>query len=174
MIRDNRLHHSFPSCKQGHWILAVCWGCGLFSGFCLSFSAADLPVSVMHGLFYPSVSIVPLLHTILFPFLLSAFAVTFSIRALIPVLCFGKAFLFSYTLLWFHRAFGATGWLIGAVFLFSNWASVPVLYWYWHCALALRPFRKWRCSGVALALLVGIAYVDYRIISPIGARLIDF
>lgn len=162
------------SCKQRQIILALCWSFGLLFGFLLSHTQTELDVSWMHGFLYSTVSIVSLLRVVLLPFLLSAFAVLLSAPALILPVSFCKAFLHGYAVYSLSRTFGVVGWVVSGVFLFSNWASVPVCYWYWHRALTQPPARMWCRFSLTLLLLLGIAFADHFIISSFRAGLIDY
>lgn len=161
-------------CKQRQVLLAVCWVSGILCGTFLSTSAADISPALMRGLYDPAVSIVSVLYVIYLPFLLSAFAVLLSAPAMILPVCFGKAFLCAYSFCCVFRTFGAMGWIISGIFLFPDWAALPVLCWYWRSVL-LRDGRRGVFSFCMTAgILAGIVWLDLRIISPFGAGLIDF
>lgn len=162
------------TCKHRRVLLAVCWISGLLCGAFLSISAADIYLPLMRGLYKNAVSIVSVLRIVFLPFLLSAFAVLLSAPVMILPVCFGKTFLCAYSFFYVFRTFGTVGWIITGVFLFPDWAALPVLYWYWRSV-----FLRERHNGavsfcVAAAFLAGIVWLDLRIISPVGAGLIDF
>lgn len=162
------------SCKHRQVLLAVCWILGILCGTFLSISAADLPLALMRGMYDPAVSIVSVLYVVYLPFLLSAFAVLLSAPAMILPVCFGKAFLCAYSFCCVFRTFGAIGWIISGIFLFPDWAALPVLYWYWRSVLVRNGRRGLSSFCMAAGILAGIAWLDLRIISPFGAGLIDF
>lgn len=162
------------SCKHCQVLLAVCWILGILCGTFLSISAADLSPVLMRGIYVSAVSIVSVLYVVYLPFLLSAFAVLLSAPAMILPVCFGKAFLCAYSFCCVFRTFGAIGWIISGVFLFPDWAALPVLYWYWRSVLARGGCRGISAFCIAAGILAGIAWLDLRIISPFGAGLIDF
>ena len=120
------------------------------------------------------VSIVCLLPVMLLPIFLSAFAVSSSKTVLMLLICFSKAFLFSFVSLGISQTYGSAGWLIRSMLLFSDCLTTPMLYWFWLRHLPEnRPYVGWETFGMsALGILIGS--VDYRIISPFLASLIEF
>lgn len=119
-----------------------------------------------------TVSIVSLLYVTTLPFLISAAAVYFSPFALFTA-CFGKAFLFAFTAVAISGAYIYDGWLVARLILFSDLVLLPGLYFLW---LRLLPVQG-RMSGLGLAAMIAFAVlvssVDYQIISPCLAVLIN-
>lgn len=160
--------------KHRRALLAVFWISGSFCGILLPFFAADISISLMRGIYDHAVSIVSVLYVVYLPFLLSALAVLLSAPAMILPVCFGKAFLCAYSLCCVFRAFGAGGWIISGIFLFPDWAALPVLYWYWRSVLLRDGCKRISSFCMAAGILAGIVWLDLRIIAPFGAGLIDF
>lgn len=133
-------------------------------------SAGSSLASLMRSTPQDAVSIAGLLCLTFFPFLISAFAVSLSRSALFLV-CFGKAFLFAFAALGVSQAFGCAGWLLLRLILFSDCMLLPLLYFLWLRLLAGNSCGWENACIWALALL--IVSIDYRIISPILASLIE-
>lgn len=166
------LPHSFR--KGWRFFLALFWFAGLLCGIFAYLSAEDSILSLMRMTPSGSVSIVGLLCVTVLPFLLSAFAVSISMPALILLLCFCKAFLFAFVSLGVLQVFGTAGWLFRWLFLFGDCAVIPVLYCFWlQHPVVLRQAFHWKTALLPTAgLIIGI--VDYRIISLLLAGLIEF
>ena len=160
--------------KGYRFVLAFFWIVGLLCGITVYISAEDSLFPVMRSISFHAVSIVSLLCVNLFPFLLSAFAVSSSKTVLMLLICFSKAFLFSFVSLGISQTYGSAGWLIRSMLLFSDCLTTPMLYWFWLRHLPEnRPYVGWETFGMsALGILIGS--VDYRIISPFLASLIEF
>lgn len=128
---------------------------------------------MMRGAASGSVSIAGLLGITTLPFLISAFAVSFSMAWLIFPVCFCKAFAFSFVSLGVLQAFGSAGWLVRLLLLFSDCAGMPLLYGFWLRHLpGGRPVGVWE-TAFLLAACVLLGSVDYRIISPFLAGLLS-
>ncbi len=153
-------------------ILAFIWLLGLILGMILAFSEKDSFYSLMHGVIYHSVSIVWLICTSILPFLLSTIVVYLSSPALLLFVCFCKAFLLGFTAAAIMLSFGSAGWLIKYFLLFSDFASVPVLYLFWMYTLTRNrlPQASVLLGAGAYFLLVGGIHVC--VISPYFASLI--
>lgn len=169
------LHYHLPDLwRKGAWFfLAFSWLSGLICGICAFSCAGNSAFSVMRGAFSGSVSIVGLLGVTVLPFLFSAFAVFISKPGLLLVASFGKAFLASYVSLAVMLAFGSAGWLIRWLLCFSSCAAAPLLYWYWLRYISGE--RKFSGFEVFLliSLLIFIGSLDYCVILPFLAGLIN-
>lgn len=89
-------------------------------------------------------------------------------------LCFIKGFLFSFVSAGIFRQFGSAGWLFRYLLLFSDCITLPLLYLFWIRNLSyFKPVRG--CEAIFIATFVFLVWsVDYRVISPVLACLIDF
>ena len=157
------------------WILAFCWISGLFCGMTVYCLETETFASLMRSCIYEAVSISGLLYVNVFPFLLSVFAVFLAAPAMLVPVCFGKAFLTGLVSLGIMDLFDSAGWLCRGLFLFSNCAVLPVLYLYWIRSVqdrTPRPSGTGRAFLAAVAVL-GICSLDFCIISPFWASLID-
>lgn len=159
--------------KGCRFFLACFWLSGALCGILASLSAGRTLVSLMRGTLFVPVSIVGMLCATALPFLLSAFAVFLSRPVLLLTICFGKAFLFAFVSMGIFQAFGSAGWLLRWFLLFSDYASVPLLYWFWLRHISgERPLDGWETALLcSLALLIGS--VNFSVISPFLAGLID-
>lgn len=152
-------------------ILALSYFAGLLFGVFVFRFAGDRLDSLMRGALTGAVSIVGLLGVTVVPFLFSAFAVSLSKPALLFPVSFINAFLFCFVSLRMMRCAGSAGWLIRWLLCFSGSVFAPVLYLYWQRHLT-RPFSGLEAAGMlSLCLLIGS--IDYRLISPFWARLIN-
>ncbi len=159
--------------KVCRFLLACMWLSGLLCGTLVYLSAEDSLISQMRSCVYAPVSIIGLLCGILLPFLFSAFAVYFSMPVLLFPICFGKAFLFSYISAGILFAFGSAGWLIRYLVLFGDCVSTPVLYWFWLRNLPGSHTRHTGESVFIVSLLILAGSIQYSVISPFLARLIE-
>ena len=149
-------------------ILAICWINGIVFGvFCYSSSPTEV-TSLMHRTLSCSVSIVGLLNAALIPFLLSALFMTLSIPFMLFVLCFLKAFLFSFVSMGVLAYAGSGGWLLRYLFLFSDCVTLPVLFGYWF-GFVSAPIksRLVLTTCVVLLALAVVTILDYHVIAPI-------
>ena len=158
------------------WILAFFWISGLFAGisaYCreTSFSSYWIKTIVSE-----SASPVSLLCMNLFLFLFSAFAIIFSVPAMLLPLVGLKACLWGFVSIGILHSFGCAGWFLRWTILFSSCCVIPVLYLFW-----LRSLHEQKGPSSVLLravfcgfICLGICYVDYGIISPYLACLIDF
>lgn len=161
---------------RGHGIrycafLSLFWICGLISGVLTILLAGHPLFALMRGTDFFSVSIVGLLGSTSLPFLFSVFAVYIHKHWLLFPICFLKGLFFSFVSLLIWGSFDSAGWLVWRLLMFSDWASLPVLFLYW-----LRHISgKRSCSGYEVMLIASvyvlIASVDYCYISPFCAML---
>lgn len=159
-------------CKKSMIQLACAYLFGLISGVLISMSASDALCSAMRAAVYGRVSIPGLLSAILLPFLFSALAVYISSSWLLIPIAFGKAFLFAFLGTGILGAFGSAGWLVRLLLMFSDIASMPLLWWYWRKSLCGSGHFT-RNAVVAAGFVLLIGSVDYCVISPFLANLIE-
>ena len=147
-------------------LLALSWILGMILGSLGAiYGESTLVVLVRQGvcseLSFTGISVVTML-----PFLLSAFAVTFSEPWLLLLISTLKAFSFSFCAWGVCLTFGQSGWLVLILFLFSDIALIPLLYFYWlrHIKGTIPPSFWELPLFLAIALLIGS--IDYRFVSP--------
>lgn len=154
----------FGSCRASAWALAFFFLAGLISGAIASFRCGPEYISLMRVIPCGSVSIVRLYLLLLVPFLLSYASWVLDSVLLFPI-CFCRAFLFSFVHTGFCASYGPSGWLIRWLVLFSDCASLPLLYLFWCRRLKGRE-EKHAMDFFLLALLLLIGMVDYCMILP--------
>lgn len=158
--------------KGFRFYLAFSWMAGLICGSAVAASAETPLFSLMRGALYAPVSIVGVLCVSVLPILFSAYAVFLSNFALLLPICFTKAFLFSFVSLGISWAFASAGWLMKILLLYSDWTSLPILYWFW--LRSLSPYRSvglWE-TILAFTLMGLLGSIHFSIISPFLVRLI--
>lgn len=153
--------------------LAFSWIAGMVCGSFFYLWAGESIFILMRSVVYSPVSIVGVLCVSLLPILISAYAVFLSNLSLLLSICFAKAFLFSFVSLGILWAFASAGWLMRILLLFSEWTSLPILYWYWlRCLNPDHRVNLWETAWVcSLMLLMGS--IHFRVISPFLVRLIE-
>ena len=154
--------------------LASCWILGLVCGISDFFTAGSSLTSLMRSISSGAVSIVSVLCAVLLPFLLTIFLVSFRRPSLIFSVCFCKAFLFSFLSAGILVQYGTAGWLFRCLLLFCDIITVPVLYFFWLRNVSrIDPLFGWIVL-LMLAIAILAAGLNYRIILPALACLIEF
>lgn len=153
--------------------LAFSWCAGLLSGVFLASSAGSTSFPMMRAAVESRVSIVSLLVAGFLPFLFSAFAVSISQPMLLLPICFFKAFTFAFCAALVTAAFGSAGTLLRLLLLFSDSCTLPVLCWF--CLRHIRGDELPVVKDLAISTvcIMGIAIVDYWLISPFWVKIIE-
>lgn len=159
--------------KAGIILLAFFWTLGLFLGIYSSFPMEDSFFRLMRAAAGCRVSIVGLFAVLILPFLFSAFAVYFSQPWLLLLICFLKAYCFGFCCFLTQISFGSAGWLLRLLLLFSDCCILPVLCWFWIRHISGEKRALWQDLAVCAAASLLIGGVDYCVISPFLATLID-
>lgn len=160
--------------KSNRSLLAFFWIIGLVLGIIFGWFTNVSRISLMRRLSASSVSIVGLLCVTALPFLLSAFVFFISQPWMLMPICFVKAFLFSYVSLTVFQEWYSAGWLIWSLLLFSDCTTAPLLYLFWlRWISGEREISKTELFCV-LSVVILISCVDFCIISPFGAHIIDY
>jgi hypothetical protein len=146
---------------------------GLISGSYLSLLADPSVFSLMLTAAECRVSIVCILSASLFPVVFTAFAIyTSHIRLLFPI-AFTKAFSFSFIGSGLLLTLGDSGWLMRALLMFSDLASLPVLCWMWLHTFANERTSNLLSTAITVLVVCMIGCLDYYYISPFLANLIS-
>lgn len=171
MIAERSVQSVVSTCKARSFLLAFFW--------CLSFSVGilfvqfnrDITVSLMCTAPLCRVSIFGLVVTLLFPLVITAVAVYFSIPFLIFALIILKGVSFGYCLFGSFLAFGSAGWLIFGLLTFSQTLMIIPLLWLWLSGLSTGSTKMFKhiCGWLFVAVILCIT--DYLIISPFLALL---
>lgn len=151
------------SCKL---FLILCWLIGLWCGIFVA-AGADNIVSLMRACCDAGVSIVGLLFIPLFPFLISAVAVYFSLPWLLCLTAFFKSLLSVFCTCVIFRAFKGAGWLIWPMLQFTDLLTLPVL-----CRFQLRRICSQRTGfirevAVSLGWFLAVALTDWLWVAPL-------
>ena len=175
------LHHTGKNsaffdalCRETFIPLSVSWMLGLAFGLYFVLLTDDLISDLLYSASCYRISIVGMFLVIFLPIVISLIAAYFSAHFLIYLLCFCKAVSFSLVLCGIAVTFGHSGWLIRSLLLFSGSAAVIPLLWFWHnlltpgCCSAKRDFLI--CTAIAAA----ISAVDYFLVSPYLAMLMNY
>lgn len=152
--------------------LAFCWMIGIGSGILFAANFGHLFTSLMYCALNSTGSIVGFVSVLLFPFLVSAFAVFISRPWLLFGICFLKGFSFSAASFGMLLAFPSGGWLLRQLLMFSSLASLPLLFWYWLRHISSEAEYSSCRSMFVFSLLILIGSVDVCCVSPFLAMLI--
>ena len=152
--------------KKPLWLLAFSWLLGLGAGGVIFRYSGEHILSLMPLAALGQLSIVSLFLRTSLPFLLTAFAVSVSWLPVLPVIGFFRALLYGYVLCGVFGAFGAYGWLIRWLLLFTDTFGCVLLYWYMsRYASGIRGFslQGFGCCEMLLGLLISF---DFYVVSP--------
>lgn len=151
--------------KAGTAFLALCF----LSGLCFGADAYHLfgrfSFPWMGG--FSSVSIVGHLLSVLFPFLISALAVSVSKPWLLLPVAFGKGFSFFYVSLGLLVGSGLSGGFLRLLLMFSDVLCLPLLYFYWHRHISSGAERSFASAFALISFAVLIGCVDVTVVLPL-------
>ena len=125
--------------------LVAVWITGVWAGYLLYRSSEHIFISLMCGSYRSFVSIVLLLAGVTLPFLITAYAVHYKQLYILYFLCFIKAFSYCIAVLATYGAYGAGGWLMHGLLLFTENVSVCLLLFLW---------LRWLWSGADLKRII--------------------
>ena len=167
------LHHSLKisGCNWRDFLLALSWILGLISGCTLCLSADTTAFSLMRMAPGCPVSIVRLLAVTFLPFLFSGFAAFITQAWLLIPIAFLKSFTFSAASTAVMLSFGAAGWLICILLMFSSICTMPILILYWiRYSRKGYPLALWHKISF-ISLIFAVCGIDFYVISPFLAGL---
>ena len=161
-------------CNIRACILAVFWVLGLAFGALISLLNEDHLYSLMRTAVNIRVSIVHLLLIQIFPVLLSAIAVYYSIPLYIFFICIFKSVCLGFILVSLGHVFGNAGWLIRFLFMFSDTLTIPslLLYWFKHISGMKHSFLLDTKCLVLFTLFV--SFLEYFLVSPFFMSVIRY
>lgn len=116
--------------RAGALLLAVCWLFGVLLGFCAALSAGYALLGLVRDATVESAPLFRVIAVAVIPFLLTALASLLRQHWLIYVLCFFKAFAFGFCAVSISAAYGSAGWLVRFLLLFSDYLTIPVMYYF--------------------------------------------
>lgn len=159
--------------KTERFFLALFTCCGAVLGVAVSYASGPSLFLMMRTAASSHVSIVGLILSALFPYLITAVAYCFSKPYLFLPIAFFKTFLYTLVLCSVRTAFLQAGWLVCILLLFSDTVAVAVLYWYW--IRNIHGFRKSALSELLYGITVTLvtAVIDYIWVSPFLIALIN-
>lgn len=153
--------------------LIFVWILGQAIGFGLGSQVPFTVVSLMRLPGFGQVSIVWLLFSAIFPFLLSFFALRFSLRVLFVPLVFLKAYSFAYVICCIGIAFGNAGWLMQWLCCFTDTLCTVIFLWF--ITASVNQYKTQRSRSLLLCVISVIIVVcfDYIVVSPATAALLN-
>lgn len=158
-----------PSVSPATLLVSI-WLAGLVCGTAISY-LCRVHLSSLAALIYPLFfSLRCKILFALLPFLLSAFAVSFSRPAWLLLICGMKATLFSFCCVILCLCYGQAGWLARWIFLFFDVCSLPLLFFYWLRNIGIRSGKRWAEHMLLFLALVFLILIDYRIVTPYAAK----
>ena len=154
------------------WVV-FCWIIGLLTGTVLAAGADPYSFSLMRQTVSCQVSIVDLFIAAAFPFLLAAYAVFIDRPKLLLLICGCKAFSFAFCAYTAAASFGTAGWLVQPIVQFTDICMVPVLCWFCirHITGSADSLKK--DMLVCMVFAAAVASIDYLVVAPFLAKLID-
>lgn len=164
---------SYRGCNPATLFLALFWIGGILFGIWISSVSGGHLASLMRSAPHDAVSIVGLVFITFFPFFLSALAVSIFGRWLLHPIACCKGLLTAFVSMGMFQCYGCAGWLIRLFLCFSDLVSLPLLYLFW-----LRLLDKDNSNGIRDAFLYlvpifCIGSIDFCLISPFFADLIN-
>ena len=166
MVRFFHSELSLASRRVNITALAVALGFGFLSGSFIAAQSSANGYSMIGIAAGQSVIFSSLLSVAALPFLFTAFAAYIRQGWLLIGIAFAKAFVFSYFSAGVMHLYGASGWLVLVMLLFTDLFALPLLCWVWIRILNHGPKILLRSLSIAFLLLFAIAFLDYRFISP--------
>ena len=146
------------------YLLAFIWTFGLSGGILFSLKAEPLFTSRMCAGVLTSVSIPGLLLLMIFPFILSLFAIRFRAMWAVFILALLKSFIYGFSRCMIIHIYFRAGWLVNILLFFSDTAISLLLLWYWISCLAHA--GKWTlktcfglCAGAVLICVLDCCFV---------------
>ena len=162
-----------PKASRNHWILAFFWIVGLLTGILAVYLSGPSLSLLMRRTLDCSVSIARLLSAAFLPFILSALAVFLLARSLIFPIAFAKGFCVGYVSLGIVYTFGLSGLLFCYLLCFTDLLVLPLLWLFWLQCLNESKISVFGVFLTISVLVFLIGSIDYRLISPFLADLIN-
>ena len=162
-----------PSSHGSFALLTIIWLSGILCGIAsVSAVGSSIVFSLMRSSGFEAVSIVGLLGAAVLPFLLTVLSFCLGFREAVYGICFCKAFVYSFVSLNILMGYGG-GWLFRFFLLFGDFIVQPALVLLWLRVLR-RPSSPLGFTFLCIwMVLLAVAVLNYRIISPYFVCLID-
>lgn len=155
-------------------LFCIIWLCGLAGGVFIATGLDHTHFLLMRPSNLYGLSIFRQLAAVYLPFLFAAYAVSIDNPKLLLVLCFVKAFAFSFCGCLVFNAYGTAGWLVRLLLLFTDVFTIPVLIWYCLRHIDSQIYSAKRDLIICILLITIVVCFDYFVISPFTAELIDY
>ncbi len=168
-VRTSAINERRNYCKL---VFMLVWSAGMLAGISAALHNISATFSLMRS-FSGRVSIVGLLVSVTFPFVISAVIVSFGRYWLLLPLGFVKAFMFCFCACSVTLAYGSAGWLSRSLLMFSDSVITVLLLWCWLRCIAQCNFRT---TGVVMCLLISgaIGVLDYCLVSPLAVQIFNY
>ena len=154
-------------------LVIISWIVGFVFGLSFGYITPSTTVSLMCNALCKRVSIVGRILSLFLPFFLSFLFIRKYVFLIIPVVAL-KAYSLGFCLYCVCSAFGTAGWLIAAICLFTDISCAALFLWFNLSDLQVSQkviTCRLTCCLIAV-LLLGL--LDYRVISPLGVKLLDY
>ena len=145
--------------------LIFSWIFGFFTGLIFARIAGDSSYSLMRLATLTQVSIVSLLSMLALPVLVTDLIVRCHLLFFIYPVAFMKAVVYSYCSTCVLLTFGASGWLIRILLVFTDSAMCVVLLFWWSSLLSGRIASRYITAGIC-TFAICFGALDYFCISP--------
>ena len=164
--RINIVHFLSQWGRVSRYAVALCWLSGLLLGFIAANSANSVLISAISTSVGSPVPFARLVLICILPFVVSYLAFSLNEHWLLLATCLFEAFCFGYCAAGIGLAYGAAGWLIRFLLLFSDCMTIPVLLYYWMTAQSSG--RQFRITSVIVTVYaIAVAGIDYFYIIPL-------
>lgn len=164
MTRCVNVANSNVYIKRFDFVAVFPWIFGLLVGSFLSYRFGGYFASLMRMAVLCPVSIVASLTSVFFPFFISVYFVRYHRRLWLYIVCFLKAVSFSASFAALSAVFGTAGWLIRALFLFSDTISCFLLM---NLCLRIRQQESnFNSALLQCTVCLVTVFIDYMYISP--------
>lgn len=167
LLADFKIKNSGRVCFCFLWIL------GIFAGGCLIFSRYDNIVSLMQPFTFVRLSIVSLLFVSSFPILFSAVSAAFSLRFLLLLVTFFRAFLMGAVGCFFHLYYGSAAWLVKSLILFSDSVLALAFIWFTYGSLSEGGQGYSKRLTVCGLLTIMVVLFDFYFVYPVVTLLFN-
>ena len=166
----NEAWHNRKYCSL---ILAFIWTAGLLGGMELYSCAGICGSAWMRRILGGSASFSGLFCVYFLPFLVAVCAAFAERREVVYIICVSKAVLYGFVIRAISTVYGSAGWLIRGLVLLCNGAWMLWSYVFWQRMLSAQ--KRMSMTGVicGVVLCVVLSALDYYVISPFSAWLIN-
>ncbi len=152
--------------------LSLFWAAGSLLGACLSASVSTHITLDLRRLLYVQPSLIRMVFVSLFPLLLTVFCLHFSLSLPIYLIAFVKSALYSFSLCYLLLSYRSSGWLLHALFLFSQSVTAVLLIWFWICSIDNCSVVR-RETAISVSVITAVCMMNCCIVSPFLSSLFN-